>query len=100
MRTKDKIPSFLGLWLSDPGNTDASDGAGLRLKEMARSGMVKNNAGAPILKGRNDDDEGLEGDEPATFFWDGGLADMFPTFSEDTIIISPHNSRYDLNPLN
>lgn len=104
LNVKDNLPDFLGGLQSRPKNelgTDASDRAGMRLKAMTELGMVKHGkSGTPVQNNHvSDVDNESENDvvEP-TYYWDGGLADMFPTFDNNTVIVSPLNGLYDPNP--
>ena len=91
--------SFLkGMMSSSDQSSDTSDGnttidtdtsyrAGLRLKEMANRGMIKHGiTGLPVL----DDDK-----KDSTYYWDGGIADVFPTIDKDTVIVSPVNGLFE-----
>ena len=62
-----------------------------RVFEMERLGYVKDGkTGKPVLKAAE-----LESDEPGDLhYWDGGLADIFPTIDDDTLIVSPINGHY------
>eukprot|EP00578_Thalassiosira_sp_NH16_P023402 CAMPEP_0181097802 /NCGR_PEP_ID=MMETSP1071-20121207/11764_1 /TAXON_ID=35127 /ORGANISM="Thalassiosira sp., Strain NH16" /LENGTH=406 /DNA_ID=CAMNT_0023180309 /DNA_START=81 /DNA_END=1299 /DNA_ORIENTATION=- len=111
LNVKDNIPEFLGGLQSRPKNEsgiDASDRAGTRLKDMTRLGMVKHGKnGVPSVLNEavlaTDKDQSIEcndteNDVEPTYYWDGGLADMFPTFDVNTIIVSPLNGLYNPNP--
>jgi len=106
LKLKDKMPNFLGGLMPKSEITDVSDRSGIHLKEMEKLGMVKNGiTGLPTVndtsRGTEDvesKDESNTTNEPTTNYWDGGLTDMFPTFDNDTVIVSPLNGVYDPNP--
>jgi len=99
LTSKDKVPNFVSGLMPNPKSTDVSDRAGLRLKEMARLGMVKHGrTGLPVVESEESKDDADEANEPTTYYWDGGLADMFPTFNDGTVIVSPLNGVYSPNP--
>jgi hypothetical protein len=105
---KDRIPAIIGGLLNEeiigakanttgkPRRNDASYRAGLRLNEMTRLGLVKHGrTGQPtIVNGAPDD---AHDDEP-TIYWDGGIADVFPTIDEHTVVVAPVNGFFDPNP--
>ncbi len=66
--------------------------AGQQLCEMTRLGMVKGGRSESDLDASSDEEENY-----STQYWDGGIADVFPTFDENTIIVSPINGMYS-NP--
>jgi len=59
-----------------------------RVHEMERLGYVKDGkTGKPV--------KAAESDEPGDLhYWDGGLADVFPTIDDGTLIVSPINGHY------
>lgn len=82
---------------------DAAKRAGRQLREMTRLGLVKDGTtGHPTqnsldkteseIETTNQDDEDDDSIHPQ--YWDGGIADVFPTFSERTVIVSPINGIY------
>jgi len=98
--------SFLGGLLnsttsdSSDGNigTDASYRAGLRLKDMAKGGLVKHGiTGLPVIDADKIEDNKEEEDDTnvETHYWDGGIADVFPTIDKDTVIVSPVNGLFE-----
>lgn len=117
LNLKDKVPTFLGDLLNagasnaddNTVNTygvDASDRAGLLLKEMTQLGHVKHGkTGLPVVenetdqvKGESEEDDTTKKQMPeATIYWDGGIADVFPTIDKDTVIVAPVNGLFD-NP--
>ena len=68
---------------------DAMIRAARQLNEMRRLGMVKDGR----THDRIEPDHNTEEHE-TTHFWDGGIADVFPTFDDGTIIVSPINGIY------
>ena len=95
-------PDVFG-WLlkSDANANDTVGRAGARLKEMTSLGMVKHGKShLPVMEKKsqlsNDDkstDDAEENNQP-NYYWDGGLADMFPTFDDNTIVVSPLNGLF------
>jgi len=98
--------SFLGGLLNSASSiTDGSTGAdasyraGLRLKEMAKRGMIRHGiTGLPVIE----DDDKIEVNKEVkdntnedTHYWDGGIADVFPTIDKDTVIVSPVNGLFE-----
>ncbi len=68
---------------------DAMIRATWQLNEMKRLGMV--------IDGRTHDriePEHNAEEQETTHFWDGGIADVFPTFDDGTVIVSPINGIY------
>lgn len=67
-----------------------------RIFEMEQLGFIKDGkTGLPVSAG-NGKQVG-EGDHmplPELHYWDGGLADIFPTIDDETIIVSPINGVY------
>ena len=85
---------------TDDGNTGAgaSYRAGLRLKEMAKRGMIKHGiTGLPVIDAdKTEDNKEIEDDtNEEAYFWDGGIADVFPTIDKDTVIVSPVNGLFE-----
>ncbi|KAL7534162.1 hypothetical protein ACHAWF_004742 [Thalassiosira exigua] len=114
LKLKDKVPKYLEGLLDTTVNEkrrnhlgpsiglDASDRAGIRLKELAHLGFVKHGkTGLPLVE-EADQSEGTEKDSTnsggATNYWDGGIADMFPTFDSSTVVVSPLNGVFAPNP--
>ncbi|KAL7539673.1 hypothetical protein ACHAXR_012183 [Thalassiosira sp. AJA248-18] len=109
LNLKDKVPDFLrGLMNSgviDKGNNtvgfDASDRAGFLLKEMTQLGLVKHGTtGLPIVEdtaqvtnNEESNDDANKEKEP-THYWDGGIADVFPTFDDSTVVVTPLNGLF------
>ncbi len=106
LNLKERVPAIIGGLLNDEiigaknatekkSRNDASYRAGLRLNEMTRLGMVKHGkTGVPTtVNGTHD----VHDDEP-TIYWDGGIADVFPTIDENTIVVAPVNGVFDPNP--
>ena len=98
--------SFLrGVMSSDTsdGNTTISTcttyRAGLRLKEIAKRGMVKHGiTGLPVIEDddKTEDNKEVEDDtNEEAYYWDGGIADVFPTIDKDTVIVSPVNGLFE-----
>lgn len=59
-----------------------------RVFEMKRLGYVKDGKTGQAVTS-------TETDEPGDlYYWDGGLADVFPTIDDDTLIVSPINGHY------
>ena len=81
------------------GTTDASYIAGLRLKEMAKRGMIKHGiTGLPVIEDddKTEDNNEMEDDtNEEVYYWDGGIADVFPTIDKDTVIVSPVNGLFE-----
>ncbi|KAL3774623.1 hypothetical protein ACHAWO_001994 [Cyclotella atomus] len=110
----DKMPEFLiGLFGSNnnSGSTarsvkdntinDTVHRAGTRLREIEAAGLVKHGrTGLPVLPQKPNQETELD-QKPivlnSTDFWDGGIADVFPTFDDRTIIIAPVNGFFS-NP--
>ncbi|KAL3781870.1 hypothetical protein HJC23_005410 [Cyclotella cryptica] len=113
---RDKVPDllhgFFGVTNSNEnsGNSvateqpinDTVDRAGTRLRVMESLGLVKHGkTGLPTVKRKPE-----ENSTPArhaessnsTDFWDGGIADVFPTFDDQTVIIAPVNGVFSPNP--
>mmetsp|Transcript_3962 Transcript_3962/g.9076 ORF Transcript_3962/g.9076 Transcript_3962/m.9076 type:complete len:406 (+) Transcript_3962:72-1289(+) len=62
-----------------------------RVHEMERLGYVKDGITGQQVAG-------TATDEPSDlYYWDGGLADVFPTIDDSTVIVSPINGKYS-NP--
>lgn len=86
--------------------TDASFRAGLKLAEMADLGLVKDGrtgvACAALPGGGRDDDSahdaGVVDEGTRRCYIDGGLADNFPTFDVETVVVTPLNGIFDPNP--
>ena len=106
LNLKERVPAIIGGLLNDEiigaknatekkSRSDASYRAGLRLNELTRLGMVKHGkTGVPTtVNGTHD----VHDDEP-TIYWDGGIADVFPTIDESTIVVAPVNGVFDPNP--
>jgi hypothetical protein len=113
LNLKEKVPDFLrGLIDSTLMNGESSgagkerindtiDRSGLRLNELEHLGMVKHGlTGLPVGNNNAKIDltthEGEHNFQPnkSVFFWDGGIADVFPTFDDNTTIISPVNGTF------
>lgn len=59
-----------------------------RVHAMERLGYVKDGRTGQAVTS-------TETDEPGDlYYWDGGLADVFPTIDDDTLIVSPINGHY------
>ena len=115
LNLKDKVPTFLGDLLNSGASNaddivttlgvDASERAGLLLKEMSQLGYVKyGKTGLPVVENDTDQDKEIPEEDDttkqmpgATNYWDGGIADVFPTIDKDTIIVAPVNGWFD-NP--
>lgn len=113
----DKLPEFLtglfGLKNIRSTNKETSNGtiindtvhrAGIRLRLMESAGLVKHGkTGLSTVSqhpNHNKQDVGLDQESfvtSSTDFWDGGIADVFPTFDERTVIIAPVNGVFS-NP--
>lgn len=97
-------PSFLdGLTGSVDKSSSAAGRAGVRVKEMAKFGLVRHGkTGLPVVENVEETTNSEESKEDTstepTLYWDGGLAEMFPTFDNNTVIVSPLNGLYDPNP--
>jgi len=84
----------------EAGN-DAMKRAGRQLREMTRLGLVKDGkTGLPSAQ--SETETGIERssqdeEDDSTQYWDGGIADVFPTFDDNTIIVSPISGMYS-NP--
>ncbi len=106
LNLKDRVPAIIGGLLNEEiigaknttekkSRNDASYRAGLRLNEMTRLGMVKHGkTGVPTKENGTHD---VNDNEP-TIYWDGGIADVFPTIDENTIVVAPVNGVFDPNP--
>lgn len=106
LNLKDRVPAIFGGLLNEEiigakndtekkRRNDASYRAGLRLNEMTCLGMVKHGkTGVPTTVNETHD---VHDDEP-TIYWDGGIADVFPTIDENTIVVAPVNGLFDPNP--
>jgi hypothetical protein len=109
----DKVPDFLsGLFdLQNRINDSQSNNlkrtketvndtvhrAGARLRLMEIAGLVKHGkTGLPQQPNTLLSEESTSLN--STDFWDGGIADVFPTFDEATIIIAPVNGVFTPNP--
>jgi len=105
----ENMPGFLGgisqKSVADENNTTV-DRAGERLREMKQLGLVKYG-----LTGEVDEPnytttelEDINSDSApvihrfSTDYWDGGLVDVFPTFDESTVIVTPVIGLFDPNP--
>jgi len=76
---------------------DAMKRASRQLREMTRLGLVKDGrTGVPPTESEIESSRHDEEDD-STQYWDGGIADVFPTFDDNTIIVSPINGMYS-NP--
>jgi len=83
----------------EAGN-DAMKRAGRQLREMTRLGLVKDGkTGLPSAQQSETEIErsSQDQDDDSTQYWDGGIADVFPTFDDNTIIVSPISGVYS-NP--
>mmetsp|Transcript_659 Transcript_659/g.1594 ORF Transcript_659/g.1594 Transcript_659/m.1594 type:complete len:421 (-) Transcript_659:1187-2449(-) len=84
----------------EAGN-DAMKRAGRQLREMTRLGLVKDGkTGLPSAQ--SETETGIERssqdeEDDSTQYWDGGIADLFPTFDDNTTIVSPISGMYS-NP--
>jgi hypothetical protein len=78
---------------------DAMKRASRQLREMSRIGSVKDGRTGLPLRTQSEKEQPSSHDEEddSTQYWDGGIADVFPTFDENTIIVSPINGMYS-NP--
>lgn len=106
LNLKERVPAIMGGLLNEEiigaknttektNRNDVSYRAGLRLNEMTRLSMVKHGkTGIPTTVNEPYD---VNDDEP-TIYWDGGIADVFPTFDENTIVVAPVNGVFDPNP--
>jgi len=113
----DKVPGFLtGLFVTNDTSSvneikntagehesmnDTVHRAGRRLRHMERDGLVKHGkTGLPIVpeqhKQHSDPTQAVTLN--STDFLDGGIADVFPTFDAQTIIIAPVNGVFHPNP--
>jgi hypothetical protein len=110
----DKMPEFLaGLFgtKNNSGSTadsgkdktinDTVHRAGARLRSMESIGLVKHGrTGLPVIPRQPKQEAELD-QKPtvlsSTDFWDGGIADVFPTFDDKTVIIAPVNGFFS-NP--
>lgn len=86
------IPAVTGPLLQDNVN-DTVQRASRQLHEMTKLGMVKDGKGESKIDTSSHDEE-----DYSTQYWDGGIADVFPTFDDDTIIVSPISGLYS-NPV-
>ena len=68
---------------------DAMIRASRQLHEMKRLGMVKDGRTHARIEPEHDTEE-----QETTHYWDGGIADVFPTFDDGTIIVSLINGIY------
>lgn len=68
---------------------DAMIRATWQLNEMKRLGMVKDGRTHDRIEPEHNTEE-----QETTHFWDGGIADVFPTFDDGTVIVSPINGIY------
>lgn len=95
-------PSFLdGLTGSVDKSSSAAGRAGVRLKDMVQLGLVRHGkTGLPVVENVDEstNNEESKEDKSTDHYWDGGLAEMFPTFDNNTVIVSPLNGLYDPNP--
>ncbi|KAL7486984.1 hypothetical protein ACHAW6_012593 [Cyclotella cf. meneghiniana] len=116
IRLRDKVPDFIHSFFGvmntngSSGNfkgsghsiNDTVDRAGTRLRLMETGGHVKHGkSGLPTVKRKLDEDSTLARDVESlnsTDFWDGGIADVFPTFDDQTVIIAPVNGLFFPNP--
>ena len=115
----DKVPDFLSGLFNRKNTTfhensaDSTDNetrfndtvhrAGVRLRFMESAGLVKHGKTGLSTKTKSNNSMQSQ-DQPtesnslsSTDFWDGGIADVFPTFDEQTIIIAPVNGKF-FNP--
>lgn len=79
------------------GDNDALIRAGRQLHEMTTLGFVKDGrTGLSIAEHSFDrtDSESNKDDDAFTQYWDGGIADMFPIFDDNTVIVAPVNGTY------
>ncbi|KAL7446383.1 hypothetical protein ACHAXM_010169 [Skeletonema potamos] len=82
---------------------DAMKRAGQQLREITRLGLIKDGTtGLPITQNTSDKTESEietnnRDDDDSTRYWDGGIADVFPTFDTNTVIVAPINGIYS-NP--
>ena len=104
---QEKLPPYIGDILNSDAvttlsNTESATGdkldvsvrSGRRLEEMEREGLVKHGtSGEPVsnLVGASQPNR-------INNYWDGGIADVFPTFDGNTTIVSPISGRFDTNP--
>ncbi len=86
------IPAVTGPLLQDNIN-DTVQRASRQLHEMTKRGMVKDGRSGSKMNTSSHDEE-----DHSTQYWDGGIADVFPTFDDDTIIVSPISGMYS-NPV-
>ena len=102
------IPGVTGPLFNVGSNSSTEDGksgndamkrASRQLREMSRLGSVKDGrTGLPTINpSEKEPGSQDEEDDDSTQYWDGGIADVFPTFDENTIIVSPINGMYS-NP--
>ena len=93
---QDKIP-LTTLSTSESATDDRSDvsvRSGRRLEEMEREGLVKHGtSGEPVSNFA-----GACQTSQNNNYWDGGIADLFPTFDGNTTIVSPISGKFDHNP--
>lgn len=79
-------------WNDSRAGNDTVKRANRQLHEITRLGMVKNGSGGSEIDPSSNDEE-----DYSTQYWDGGIADVFPTFDDNTIIVSPISGMYS-NP--
>lgn len=111
LHLRDKVPDFFSGFFGERNlnnETDSTNGndtvhrAGARLRLMEKAGLVKHGESGLPVKMQQPERE-LDNDaevEPlnSTDFWDGGIADVFPTFDDHTVIIAPVNGIFSPNP--
>ncbi|EJK70988.1 hypothetical protein THAOC_07608, partial [Thalassiosira oceanica] len=90
-------PRMTNLSNSESATGDRSDvsiRSGLRLEEMEREGLVKHGtSGEPVSNSA-----GACQTNQISNYWDGGIADLFPTFDGNTIVVTPLSGRFHTNP--
>ncbi len=106
----ENIPDFLGgIFQNSVANENNTtvDRAGKRLREMKQLGLVKYGLTEEVDEVKNttlelDDinsDKNPVIQRSSTDYWDGGIVDVFPTFDESTVIVTPVNGLFDPNPV-
>ncbi len=97
----DKLFGVFNVGISErdaKASNDAMKRAGRQLREMTRLGLVKDGTtGLPSTQNKTESEtetSNQDDDDDSTRYWDGGIADLFPTFDSKTVIVAPINGIY------